>query len=204
MAQALECPACGNRHRLDGLEPSTKFRCARCGQTLLVPEGVGARSTAAVDAATKTDVVTAPPRRGGTSSGVAPAAGGVTITLPASGEPTAVSVAGAPVDESGKRHRRRVHWYWRLLAWIVAIPLGFVVAVWPSYEFGLISKDDVLDVFVGSGTERYTHLALVTLIWALVTAVLVQVLVEGGRWLADRRRRRRERASAATMHLVSS
>jgi hypothetical protein len=77
-----------------------------------------------------------------------------------------------------------------LAAWIVAVPLGFVLAVWPSYEFGLISKDDVLDVFVGSGTDRYARLALVTVMWAVVTAVLVQLFVEGGRWLAARRRRR--------------
>jgi hypothetical protein len=85
--------------------------------------------------------------------------------------------------------RRRVAWYWRLLAWIVAVPLGFVIAVVPSYEFGLISKDDVLDVFVGSGTDRYVRLGLVTLIWAVVTAVLVQLFVEVGRWWANRRRR---------------
>jgi Na+-driven multidrug efflux pump len=85
--------------------------------------------------------------------------------------------------------RRGVAWYWRLLAWIVAVPLGFVLAVVPSYEFGLISKDDVLDVFVGSGTDRYVRLGLVTLIWAVVTAVLVQLFVEVGRWFANRRRR---------------
>ena len=80
-------------------------------------------------------------------------------------------------------------WYWRLLAWIVAVPLGFVLAVVPSYEFGFISKDDVLDVFVGSGSDRYVRLGIVTLIWAVVTAVLVQLFVEVGRWLANRRRR---------------
>ena len=61
------------------------------------------------------------------------------------------------------------------------MPLGFVLAVVPSYEFGFISKDDVLDVFVGSGTDRYVRLGVVTLIWAVVTAVLVQLFVEVGR-----------------------
>ncbi len=88
--------------------------------------------------------------------------------------------------------RRSVHWYWRIVAWLVAVPLGFLVTAWPAYEFGLIRKDDVLDVFVGSGTSRYTRLAIGTLIWALVTALLVQLFIEGGRLWADRRRRRRD------------
>ena len=75
------------------------------------------------------------------------------------------------------------------MAWIVAVPLGFVLAVVPSYELGFISKDDVLDVFVGSGTDRYVRLGVVTLIWAVVTAVLVQLFVEVGRAMANRRRR---------------
>jgi hypothetical protein len=72
------------------------------------------------------------------------------------------------------------------------VPLGFVIAVVPSYELGLISKDDVLDVFVGSGTDRYLRLGAVTLIWAVVTAILVQLFIEVGRAWAARRRRRSE------------
>jgi hypothetical protein len=75
-----------------------------------------------------------------------------------------------------------------LAAWVVAVPVAFVVTALPAYEFGLIRKDDVLDVFVGSGTGRYTRLAVFTVIWALVTAVIVQLLVEGGRWWSRRRR----------------
>ena len=90
-----------------------------------------------------------------------------------------------------------MRWYWRIVAWIVAVPLGFALTAWPTYEFGLIRKDDVLDVFVGSGADRYTRLAVVTLLWALVTAVLVQVFVEGGRIWADRRRRRQSTGGVA-------
>jgi NADH:ubiquinone oxidoreductase subunit 5 (subunit L)/multisubunit Na+/H+ antiporter MnhA subunit len=72
---------------------------------------------------------------------------------------------------------------------MVAVPLGFVIAVVPSYEFGFISKDDVFDAFFGSGTDRYVRLGLVTLIWAVVTAVLVQLFIEVGRAIANHRRR---------------
>jgi hypothetical protein len=84
-----------------------------------------------------------------------------------------------------------VAWYWRLAAWIVAVPLGFVITAWPAYQLGLIKKDDVLDIFVGTGSSRYLRLAVGTVIWALVTALLVQLFVEGGRaWAAHRRRAR--------------
>jgi branched-chain amino acid aminotransferase len=45
-----------------------------------------------------------------------------------------------------------------------ARPLAFFLTAWPAYQFDLIKKDDVLDVFVGSGTGRYTRLAIGTLV----------------------------------------
>ena len=75
-------------------------------------------------------------------------------------------------------------------------PLGFLVTAWPAYELGFIKKDDLLDIFVGTGIGRYLRLAIVTLVWAVVTALLVQLLVEGGRARANRRRRRTRAAAA--------
>jgi hypothetical protein len=92
--------------------------------------------------------------------------------------------------------RAKVHWYWRVVAWIVAVPLGFLVTAWPAYELGFIKKDDLLDIFVGTGTGRYLRLAIVTLVWAIVTALLVQLFVEGGRARANRRRRTRAATAA--------
>jgi hypothetical protein len=180
------------RHRLDGLEPATTFRCERCGQKLLVPTTTTVAPASAADAGT----AVMPPRRRGSSASSAgatasAAAAGVTVTLPAAGATPPPSTPAARPTRSGQpAERRRVHWYWRLLAWIVAVPLGFVIAVVPSYELGFISKDDVFDAFFGSGTDRYVRLGLVTLIWAVVTAVLVQLFIEVGRTMASRRRRR--------------
>jgi hypothetical protein len=96
--------------------------------------------------------------------------------------PKAPSAAPAP--------RTKVHWYWRALAWIVAVPVAFLLTAWPAYKFKFIKKDDLLDIFVGSGIGRYVRLGIVTLVWAVVTALLVQLLVEGGRARANRRRAR--------------
>ena len=216
MAPALECPACGMRHRLDGLEPATTFRCERCGQKLLVPTTTtvaASGSTAPAPAPGPGAPVRPPRRRAGpspTAAGAGAAAAGVTVTLPASG----AGDASPPVPRETARRRssrpaerRRVAWYWRLVAWIVAVPLGFVLAVVPSYELGFISKDDVLDVFVGSGTDRYVRLGVVTLVWAVVTAVLVQLFVEVGRSMANRRRRHantKSRRGDAQVPAVSS
>jgi hypothetical protein len=148
----------------------------------------------------------APPRR--TTN--APTGDGATRDVPvrSAASVSATVAATAPVEESNGSGRRRakaapsasapptaqrskVHWYWRVLAWVVAVPLGFLVTAWPAYELGFIKKDDLLDIFVGTGTGRYARLAIVTLVWAIVTALLVQVFVEGGRIRANRRRRTR-------------
>jgi hypothetical protein len=218
MAKALECPACGAKHRLEGLDASETFRCDRCGQKLKIPASVAmaagaddagtAASTTAPGAGTGTATAAAskavapPPRRAGATATTAVI--GASTAAPTKEREAAPDRAGTSPDgeASGARRarppRRRVKWYWRVVAWIVAVPLGFVLTAWPAYEFGLIRKDDVLDVFVGSGTDRYARLAIVTLLWALVTAILVQLFVEGGRIWADRRRRRRASSPAVT------
>jgi hypothetical protein len=188
MAKALECPACGAKHRLDGLDSSSTFRCERCGQTLKVPASVPAAATSSGSA-----VAPPPPRR--RTPGAPPAREVIAVSTPLStgakdGQPGSAAASKQAATVSGPR--RRVHWYWRFAAWLVAVPIGFLITAWPAYEFNLIRKSDVLDIFVGTGTERYTRLAIGTLIWALITALLVQLLVEGGRWRAARRRRRHD------------
>ncbi len=106
------------------------------------------------------------------------------------GEPTRRGRGAQPAPAPS----RKVAWYWRVVAWIVAIPLGFAITAWPAYQLGFIKKDDVLNIFVGTGTSRYVRLGVGTLVWALVTALLVQLFVEGGRAWAARRRARVARA----------
>lgn len=166
-----------------------------------------------------------PPRRGGAGGGTggaavssAAAVGAVSATVHPDA-PVASVPGSAPADAPARTRRerrngadatgdggtaaasapgRKVRWYWRLLAWIVAVPLGFVITAWPAYHFKWIKKDDLLDVFVGSGNSRYTRLVVLTLAWALVTALLVQCFVEGGRWIAARRRARKKRGGTGT------
>jgi len=237
MARALECPACGHRHRLDTIPDSDTFRCEQCGQVLKVPTGVSSQPDAPPPPARSS----APPARTGAPAPVAPpprrttnapaddatrdatreatrdaprdapvrSAAAVSATVAATagsadtngaeatsrrstgrqGEPSPEAPRTAPAP------RTKVHWYWRVVAWIVAVPLGFLLTAWPAYQFGFIEKTDLLDIFVGTGIGRYVRLGIVTLVWAVVTALLVQLFVEGGRVRA--KRRRQARAAAA-------
>jgi len=195
MAQALECPACGTRHRVERLPDTPTFRCTSCGQTLRVPSQARESSRAASGGGAG---IAPPPRRRPDGGAPAPVpAATVTATVPARGTASdAGSGAGAAEGPEPRRRRppaaagerARVRWWWRLLAWVVAVPLGLVITAISAYDLGWIKKNDLLDVFIGSGTGRYTHLAVGTVVWALVTALLVQLFVEGGRWVADRRR----------------
>jgi hypothetical protein len=81
-----------------------------------------------------------------------------------------------------------VRWYWQLLAWFVAIPFAFGVVVLPSVALGLLTRRDLLDVFVGTGAGRYIRLGLVAFVWAFVAAVVVHASVEIGRLRMTRRR----------------
>ncbi len=224
MARALECPACGHRHRLDTIPASATFRCEQCGQVLKAPAAVSSQADApppparggGAPARTGAPTPVAPPPRraenapprtppaddGATRGAPVRTAAAVSATVAPSAPPDGANGAGdAPRHGRGKpapsapARLAKVHWYWRVLAWIVAVPVGFLLTAWPAYKFGFIKKDDLLDLFVGTGTGRYLRLAIVTLVWAIVTALLVQLLVEGGR--ARAKRRRRSRAAAA-------
>ena len=204
MARALECPACGAKHRIDNLPDTPTFRCDRCGQVLKMPTPVTTGGPPPPPARSSgTAPIAPPPRR--RAPGEAPAPATSTGAAPVAVVSATVAATAADDDGDDRQTRRRrgaaaasaprgkVAWYWRLMAWVVAVPLGFVITAWPAYELGFIKKDDVLDIFVGTGSSRYVRLAIATAIWALVTALLVQLFVEGGRAWAARRR-----AKAAT------
>jgi hypothetical protein len=220
MARALECPACGEKHRIDNLPGTPTFRCERCGQILKMPEPVNRGNGSASAGPTRTTPVVPPPRRPGAGVGAPPRSPdqrevvGVSATVAAAGtSDLATDDRDADRQSRGDRRRARsrraapstsaelaptkVRWYWRLVAWVVAVPLGFVLTAWPAYRLGLIRKDDVLNIFVGSGLGRYARLAIETAVWALVTALLVQLFVDGGRRLVQRRKAKRAKAVAA-------
>ncbi|MFO1537879.1 MAG: hypothetical protein ACKOVH_08650 [Actinomycetota bacterium] len=68
------------------------------------------------------------------------------------------------------------------------MPVGLVLVGLPARRLGYLDSQKLLDVLIGEGSGRYLPLVVIVLLWALVTAVLVQVIVEGGHWWLRRRR----------------
>jgi hypothetical protein len=78
----------------------------------------------------------------------------------------------------------------RILTWVLAIPIGLAIVGIPARTLGYLTSQKLLDVFVKHTMGRFVPLAVIVVLWALATALLVEVFVEGGRWIMMRRRRR--------------
>ena len=79
---------------------------------------------------------------------------------------------------------------------VIAIPLGLALVGIPARKAGYLSSQKLLDIVIERNLDRYVPLAVIVVLWALVTALLVQLLVEGGDWLMRRRQARRVRAAS--------
>ena len=76
----------------------------------------------------------------------------------------------------------------RILIWVVALPLGLALVGIPARKAGYLSSQKLLDVVIKHNLDRFFPLAVIVLLWALVTAIIVHLLAEGGRrWLHQRR-----------------
>jgi hypothetical protein len=53
-----------------------------------------------------------------------------------------------------------------------------MITALPAYALRFVTKNDLVNVLVGTGLGRYARLVLVTAIWALVISLLVSMLVK--------------------------
>jgi len=74
---------------------------------------------------------------------------------------------------------------------VVAVPVGLAIVGIPARKLGYLTSQKLLDVFVKHTLSRFVPLAVIVVLWALATTVLVELFVEGGRWIMLRRRRAR-------------
>jgi hypothetical protein len=171
MAPVLQCPDCKTKHPLDAVGDVTSFPCSGCGRTLKVPEVARARvaaTPAPVPAAVAPEATRAVP--------VAPP--------PPAAEPPAPTPSRAPAPPG---RRADVPWWMRLLLWIVAVPVSFLIVFSIARMSGVFTHDQLTDVFLASGRSRFWPLARVLPFVAVLTALIVQ----GGVVLLGRRRSRR-------------
>jgi hypothetical protein len=115
-----------------------------------------------------------------------------------------VTVAAPPEGRDGAPARRRdredrrggagdgdLPRWMRVLAWVVALPIALVAVGLPARKAGYLNSDRLLDVIVKQDLGRFVPLVVIVALWALVTAVLVTLFLEGAKRL------RRGRAAPA-------
>ena len=208
MAKALQCPSCGATTRLDAVPDSGAVACESCGQAMKVPPGLARRSTSSGGGSAP-----APPRRSRTRTPTAaPAAAGAAVggtavlaqgaaPAPAPASPRATATpsappmrpsgpAGAPARDD-RAGREALPLWLRIGAWILALPLGLLIVGIPARQLDYLSSQKLLDVIVKRDLGRFLPIVVVIALWALVSALLVTLFVEGGRRFMLRRRRKK-------------
>jgi hypothetical protein len=81
-----------------------------------------------------------------------------------------VDVASARLD---------VHWAVRILLWIVALAVGAVVVLIPARQLDVITFDGALNVIGGKGFKKWELPLVIVPPWAIVSAILAHLMIEG-------------------------
>jgi hypothetical protein len=210
MAPVLQCPDCGTKHPLSRVPSEGAFECQGCGRVLKVPEAVGQRAAARTPddrpaaAAAPTPAPAAPVAPAPTPRPVPVASATSNPAFAGEGEPRPLR-PGAGVDEQalgalspkpgrgGMVRLASVPWWMRLLLWIVAVPLSFLLVFLVARGFGMFTTNQLSDVFLANNSGRFWPVARLLPFVALLTAALVQ----GGVYLLARWRGGRKAARSA-------
>ena len=180
MARAIRCGSCGASNPLESKVGITTQMCHSCGTAITIPPS--AQTRRASDRSTRPPTTPAPvkqrsPRRVPTNP-----------------------VAGT---ESANQPRTRP-WLVRVLAWVLAIPLAFLLVGIPARLGGYLTSQKLLDVIIKHNITRFVPIFLIILAWALATAILVTLIVEISSLLLDHRRlRRAEKRSSSSQPQAS-
>jgi hypothetical protein len=191
MASALQCPACGHKHRLSQLTGDPIFSCENCGRLLKTPVEYRRPEPSAP---------VSPPRpepqsrsrskvqRGGSAvrdqTSVIPAATGAPRASQPAKAPTAPRAPKA-APRAGHAPPAALGLPLLILGWVAAIVIGGVIVRYLAKWTGLLTGDSVIDLITGSGFGRYLRLFAVVPFWALASAGLMTLFIEGGRrWQA--------------------
>ena len=159
VSAALQCPACGFKHRLDALAGDPVFSCSSCGRLLKTPAEYRRADErgASAGASAIGDTGGAAPRR--SANRTASSTPRERVPMP--------SQAGLPI---------------RILAWVVAFVFGALFVRWFAKITGLLTGDSLLDMMTSTGWGRYVRVFLLLPVLALATAAFVTLFVEGSRW----------------------
>jgi hypothetical protein len=201
MASALQCPACGHKHRLSQLTGDPIFSCENCGRLLKTPmeyrrpepSAPAAPPRPAAQSKSRSKV-----QRGGSAvrdqTSVIPAAAAapepVAAPAPRASKPPKAPKApkepkASPVPRAGGSTPAALGLPIMILGWVAAFVIGGVIVRYVAKWTGLLTGDSVIDLITGTGFGRYLRLFAVVPFWALASAGLMTLFIEGGRrWQA--------------------
>ncbi len=170
MATALQCPACGFKHRLDAVGDTAVFSCTRCERQLKLPaqfrNGAAARPGGAAQPRSKNG----PP----TSNRGAPAA----ATGAAAG--SASSPRRSTRTSSGFAGPARIPL--KILVWVVAFVLGAVVVRVLASWTGFVDTNTFLDLMLDHSFSTYWRLLVLIPVWAFFATLFATAFIEGPGW----------------------
>lgn len=185
MGKAIQCPACGRKHRVGVLPDAPTFHCEGCGKSLKVPAQFRPSVMASPRHVRRPDPGMQPSSTSALPKSPAAAA---TAAAPAPAAPRARSPRRPVVERATKAGPQPIALPLRLLAWAVALVLGLLITGWIARVSGWLSGDRLVDVFTGTGgMERYLRVLALAPAWAVMTTLLLSLFLEGGRALARRR-----------------
>jgi hypothetical protein len=182
MAPVLQCPDCGTKHPLASIGEVSAFPCSGCGRRLKVPPQARATTPApstseSVAAPSIPEPVAAPALDVAATTALPPVAG------PVAAGPTVVPGRLAPV-----------RWWTRLVLWIVAVPVSFLIVFSGARLIGVFTSSQLTDLFLGNDSSRFWPVARLL----PFVAVLIALLVHTGVVLLARRGRSRHRQGSTT------
>ena len=184
MAPVLQCPDCGTKHPLADVPNEGKFPCQGCGRLLKVPEmAPRGATTGAPGPAPSVPPVTANPT---VAQPASPPPATRVLPVVEHNPPPAAAVPAAGPRAAATRASVSVPIWMRALLWIVALPLSFVIVFGFARAVGVLTSNQITDIWLAPGSGRFWPVARLLPFVALVTAALVQA----GVILLSRRRER--------------
>ncbi len=170
MATALQCPACGFKHRLDAVADTPVFACTRCERQLKLPAQFRNGATARPGEA-------AQPR----SKNPSPSTSRGT---PASGSAGAAPPRRSTRASAGYAGPARIPL--KILVWVFAFVLGAgVVRVLASWT-GFVDTNTFLDLMLDHSFSTYWRLLVLIPVWAFFATLFATAFIEGPGWWARR------------------
>jgi hypothetical protein len=167
----LQCPDCQTKHSLADVPEQGTFPCTGCGRALKVPEFVPRAAQSSAPAAAPA----APPVTSQPASAAPPPADATQIAPAVVVERNAPRPQPEPAAAVPATGPAPVPWWMRGLLWVVAVPISFFVVFMIARVTGIFTHDELSDVFLADGADRFWPIARLLPIVALLMAGLVQL-----------------------------